>query len=221
MSSARERIALALVLCVPVPALALSGLTIPLPSVVERIAAALVPFDGGVVLEDESALATGRIVHVASVGRAAPAKSPRTTAARKSQVARGVKAGPTVTTQPAHRAASRPPAAKATTGATLEEHVTTAVTPTRPEPASLPAPAPAPAPTTERPKEPTRTTTTPKEPDASLEPVEDVVDELPIVEPVVDAVTEVVSVLEKPPEEEPKRKDLLDPVRDLADRLGS
>jgi hypothetical protein len=39
-----ERVALALVVCVPVPAFALSGLALPLPGVVERVAAALVPW---------------------------------------------------------------------------------------------------------------------------------------------------------------------------------
>ena len=42
MNGRLERIVLLLVVCVPVPAFALSGLTIPLPSVVERAAAALV-----------------------------------------------------------------------------------------------------------------------------------------------------------------------------------
>jgi hypothetical protein len=53
---------LALVVCVPVPALALSGLNVPLPSVVERVAAALVPFATAPTLEDGAELASGRIV---------------------------------------------------------------------------------------------------------------------------------------------------------------
>jgi hypothetical protein len=57
-----ERVMLALVVCVPVPALAFSGLSIPLPSVVERIAAALVPFAGAETIEDGTTLASGRIV---------------------------------------------------------------------------------------------------------------------------------------------------------------
>lgn len=44
MSHRLERIVLVLVVCVPVPAFALSGLTLPLPGIVERAAAALVPW---------------------------------------------------------------------------------------------------------------------------------------------------------------------------------
>ena len=64
-----ERVMLALVVCVPVPALALSGLNVPLPSVVERIAAALVPFAGVATLNDETTLAaSGQIVHTSARG---------------------------------------------------------------------------------------------------------------------------------------------------------
>ncbi len=68
---------LALVVCVPVPALALSGLSIPLPSVVERIAATLVPFESEPALEDGTVLVTGRIVSVGGEP-AALAAVPRT-----------------------------------------------------------------------------------------------------------------------------------------------
>jgi hypothetical protein len=59
----QERLLLVLVVCVPVPALALSGLNVPLPSVVERVAAALVPFAGAAALNDGATLASGAIVH--------------------------------------------------------------------------------------------------------------------------------------------------------------
>jgi hypothetical protein len=65
-----ERVMLVLVVCVPVPALALSGLNIPLPSVVERVAAALVPFARAATLDEGTTLAAGKIVrapgHVAT-----------------------------------------------------------------------------------------------------------------------------------------------------------
>jgi hypothetical protein len=69
---------LALVVCVPVPALALSGLNVPLPSVVERVAAALVPFATAATIEDGTTLASGRIVQApgqdARVGRSSATK---------------------------------------------------------------------------------------------------------------------------------------------------
>jgi hypothetical protein len=73
-----ERVMLALVVCVPVPALALSGLNVPLPSVVERVAAALVPFATAATIEDGTTLASGRIVQApgqdARVGRSSATK---------------------------------------------------------------------------------------------------------------------------------------------------
>jgi hypothetical protein len=53
-----ERTLLVLVVCVPVPALALSGLAIPLPGVVERIGAALVPWANAAVLDTQSLAAS-------------------------------------------------------------------------------------------------------------------------------------------------------------------
>ncbi len=56
---------LVFVVCVPVPALALSGLAIPLPGVVERIGAALVPWANAATLDDASLAASttrGKIV---------------------------------------------------------------------------------------------------------------------------------------------------------------
>jgi hypothetical protein len=49
-----ERILLVLVVCVPVPTLALSGLAIPLPGVVERIGAALVPWADAATLDSHT-----------------------------------------------------------------------------------------------------------------------------------------------------------------------
>jgi len=49
--SRRDAVTLALVVCLPIPALAVSGLSVPLPQIVQRVAASLVPFLAG----DESA----------------------------------------------------------------------------------------------------------------------------------------------------------------------
>lgn len=74
LSQRLERIALLLVVCVPVPALALSGLNVPLPSIVERAAAALVPWANVATLDADALAATrGSIVHAAGQGSEANA----------------------------------------------------------------------------------------------------------------------------------------------------
>ena len=62
-----ERILLGIVVCVPVPVFALSGLNLPLPGVVERVAAALVPWADAATLDDHvvaSALTPRSVVAV-------------------------------------------------------------------------------------------------------------------------------------------------------------
>ena len=59
MSRRWERIGVVLGVCLPIPLSAASGLTIPLPAVVERIAASLVPFADAATLESNQALAPG------------------------------------------------------------------------------------------------------------------------------------------------------------------
>ena len=68
LSQRLERIVLLLVVCVPVPAVALSGLNVPLPSIVERAAAALVPW-ANVATLDAHALAAGRGAIVLAAGQ--------------------------------------------------------------------------------------------------------------------------------------------------------
>ena len=58
MSHRLERIVLVLVVCVPVPAFALSGLTVPLPGIVERAAAALVPWADAPTLDTHALAAS-------------------------------------------------------------------------------------------------------------------------------------------------------------------
>lgn len=54
-----ERTAILLGMCLPVPLLAVTGLSIPLPGTVERIAAALVPWTHSASLAENDALPTG------------------------------------------------------------------------------------------------------------------------------------------------------------------
>lgn len=67
LSHRLERLVLVFVVCVPVPAFALSGLNVPLPGVVERVAAALVPWANAGTLDKHALAASttrGAIVDV-------------------------------------------------------------------------------------------------------------------------------------------------------------
>ena len=54
-----ERVLVVLAVCLPVPILAATGLSIPLPATVERLAAALVPWAGAARLEADESLIVG------------------------------------------------------------------------------------------------------------------------------------------------------------------
>ena len=54
-----ERVLIALAVCLPVPVLAATGLSIPLPATVERLAAALVPWADAASLESDESLTVG------------------------------------------------------------------------------------------------------------------------------------------------------------------
>ena len=78
-----ETLAIAVGICLPIPVLAATGLSMPLPNVVERIAAALVPWAEPVALESAELKGTnGTIVPTAAeatpVETAAPAAAPAT-----------------------------------------------------------------------------------------------------------------------------------------------
>jgi len=205
---------LALVVCVPVPALALSGLNVPLPSVVERVAAALVPFATAATIEDGTTLASGRIVQApgqdARVGRssapkpvatvrvvrrvAAPTPQSSSRARTKAGTLLPVSSGPSPTFGEDSTAAT--PASPAPSPATTED--------TTPAPTESPAPAPS-ANVDEKPKpKPKPRPTDPRTPVApnvehdpgrvadvdspvepDVKPVDDVVDADPGVKPVV------------------------------------
>lgn len=54
-----ERALIALAVCLPVPVLAATGLSVPLPATVERLAAALVPWADAAKLETDESLTVG------------------------------------------------------------------------------------------------------------------------------------------------------------------
>lgn len=210
---------LALVVCVPVPALALSGLNVPLPSVVERLAAALVPFATAATIEDRTTLAFGRIVQAsgqdARVGRSPSATKSVTTI-------RVVRRKATPTPQSSSRARTKAgtllPVASGPSSTFGED--STAVTPASPAPSPAPredtparAETPAPAPSANvdekpqpRPTDPRPPVTPDIKPDPT--PVDDVVPSVDLdvklpepldpVEDVVDAVVPGVTPLLPP-----------------------
>jgi hypothetical protein len=149
MSRFWERVMLALVVCVPVPALALSGLSVPLPSVVERVAAALVPFASTPTIEEDATLASGKIVRLWDgkpwAARTASATKPATiriVVRRKPAPAPAPKPAPTRTKSVSLAPVSAPPAS--TVGEDTAVAAAPAAAPAAQEPAPAPAPAPAP-----------------------------------------------------------------------------
>ena len=210
---------LALVVCVPVPALALSGLNVPLPSVVERVAAALVPFATAPTIEDGTTLASGRIVQ-APDQETRVARSSGTTPATTVRVARHVR-----TTNPPAAAAEvvrtkAVPVVPAPAGpsSTFGEDTTAAAPASPAADSSTPAPAPTPPPEEEeeeKPKSPNRPTEpAPATPDVGPEPAEtaDVPPDFdvkpkphkPVDEPVDEVVPDVKPKPDRPAPEPPK-----------------
>jgi hypothetical protein len=104
-----EHIALVLGICLPVPLLALTGLSIPLPSSVERLAASLVPWAESSTLDASGAArgAGGSIIRTADEGGSQEQGSGRsldaraaTTAARGSKPAAAKPGAPGARTRP-------------------------------------------------------------------------------------------------------------------------
>jgi hypothetical protein len=124
-----ETLAIAAVICLPVPLLAATGLSVPLPNVVERIAAALVPWadpvaldaaeldgtSGSIVPTAAEAVATGVSPQVVGTV-AAPESSGQAPAARGTKPvaltpgSRPVATGGGTTGAPSPSAPSAPPA---------------------------------------------------------------------------------------------------------------
>jgi hypothetical protein len=120
-----EHVALGLGICLPVPLLAVTGLSIPLPSTVERIAASLVPWAESSAL-DESGAALGaggsiiRSPEEGGVSGSAKKAESRAVGARASiGTARGSKPTAARPGAPAERTGTRP-------GVTPEDHSATA-----------------------------------------------------------------------------------------------
>ena len=83
-----QRILAVLGVCLPIPLLAATGLSIPLPAPVERIAAALVPWADAATLAANEALAPGArgsIVLLAGEGLAGRAQRPDATASARDE----------------------------------------------------------------------------------------------------------------------------------------
>ena len=205
-----ERVMLVLVVCVPVPALALSGLSVPLPSVVERVAAALVPFGDATVLDGGSTLAAGRIVLTADtkaveapVGTQAGGDGGARDRAGERRCSSHSRRGDSRRRYGEHGASNldgrRWRDARGAHGragpAPAEPEPATPEEPAAPEepadrdpapapaptPAPTPAPRPAPSPGDNRKK---LDRTPEKEPTKDIEPVPDVVDTTPVPDPV-------------------------------------
>jgi hypothetical protein len=180
-----ETLVVAAGICLPVPLLAVTGLSVPLPNVVERIAAALVPWaEAGFEADDVATARKGTIVPsrtdlvaAAPTGSTAPVEAaeggaPQKTARKASllPLMPGARPASTPTRQPI-ATDSRPAATPSPTGSAEPERAADApaTRPTAAEPAptapgaQAPAPRPAsdPAPAQEAPAPtPTPTTTT-------------------------------------------------------------
>jgi hypothetical protein len=158
-----ETLVLAAGICLPVPLLAATGLSVPLPNVVERIAAALVPWAAPVAPDAATPAWKGTSVRshsdLAAVAPTAPAaRSAGSVAPQQATrepsllpLAPGAGAASTPTRGPI-RTGSTPAATPSPTGAAEPEQTaeapTSAPTPAEPAP-STPAQAPAPRATSE------------------------------------------------------------------------
>ncbi len=213
MNRFRERVMLALVICVPVPALALSGLSIPLPSVVERIAAALVPFAGAATTEDGATLASGRIVQAPGQKAVRRSSHPTTIRVVRMKTTAAAAARPNVVRV---RATSVP----ASTGPSSTFGEDTTVAAAAPASPAGEAGTPAPGLPTLAPI-PTRDETTTKLPTLPTEPSPAAPDVLPdvdlndeLLEPVEEIVSEILPGLELPvlgpPARERRNENLLE-----------
>lgn len=200
-----QRALAALAVCLPVPICAASGLSLPLPATVERIAAALVPWADAVQMNANEALragAKGSIVERAhDPGREAsllPAVTPGRTSVKVGASVLIPRAGMFVVPTPRgtiELGDLNPSHSNAAGGARPQ-------TTSKPEPAraSPDSPAAVPAPTLE-PAPPAATkspepTPTRSEPDP-IAPVTNVVEEVVAPEPVAPIVEETTSVVEE------------------------
>jgi hypothetical protein len=231
-----QRALAALAVCLPVPICAASGLSLPLPATVERIAAALVPWADAVQMSANEALAagaTGSIVERAGEPGREVSFLPAATPGRSSVKARAsvLIPRPGMFVPPSPRGTmelgdSWPALASAAVPAPHSNPSKSNAAGDRPQPTSAPEPAPAssespaaaPAPTpapappaTTKSPEPAPAPTS-SEPDL-IAPVTNIVEPVvePIVAPVVPIVEETTSVV----------KETVAPVTGLLPGLGN
>jgi hypothetical protein len=228
ISGRLERIVLVLVVCVPVPAFALSGLAIPLPSVVERAAAALVPWADATTLDTHELAASvtrGSIVAAADEAAAASFAAPETRdprnvrPARRPVLTRTAVTGadrPTITPHVDAAVPETPRAPAAPTDPHADETFDTpAPAPADPAPSAdtgggsapdLPnvTPVPAPAPLPDR--EPTDRADTKPADDTSITPATPPAEADPDTKPVEETPAETGPEPEKKPEKEKEKE---------------
>jgi hypothetical protein len=185
--------------CLPVPVCAVSGLSLPLPATVERIAASLVPWADGVAMSANEALGTGARGSIVADLDERPEDTRARLAVVKIVGTRAKGKGASVIELPGAVAPSSPgttptvPGAPVPTvpdqGAGPAEPGDGGPTPSTPATPDSPAPTPTPTPTT--PAEPTQPPVkSDPEPVAAVKPVVDEV--LAPVAPVVEETTKTV-----------------------------
>jgi hypothetical protein len=199
-----QRALAALAVCLPVPICAASGLSLPLPATVERIAAALVPWADAVQMSANEALragAKGSIVERAEGhGRRAtllPAVTPGRTSVKARASVLLPRPGMFVAPTPLgtmELGASNLSKSNAAGGDRPQPTSPPELAPASPESPAAAAPAPTPAATS--PPEPAPPAPTPSEPDP-IAPVTNIVEPVvePVVAPVVPIVEETTSVV--------------------------
>lgn len=202
-----QRALAALAVCLPVPICAASGLSLPLPATVERIAAALVPWADAVQMSANEALAagaTGSIVERAGEPAREVSFLPAATPGRTSVKARAnvLIPRPGMFVAPAPRGTMelgdwKPSQSNAAGGDRPQPTSAAEPAPVSPE-SPAPDPAPAPTPVATSPSEPAPAPTS-SEPDP-IAPVTSIVEPVvePIVAPIVEETTSVVEETVEP-----------------------
>jgi hypothetical protein len=163
MPAAIQRILLFLGICLPVPLLAATGLSLPLPATVERLAAGLVPFAEAATLEgaDESAQRQRALIvqtpaekrAAARVRGAVTARTPAARAARRAapphRPTGGRRSSPSAKPKPGPAKTSPEPTNDEPTGSPAEAESPQPQPEPEPQPEPQPQPTPEPKPSPE------------------------------------------------------------------------
>jgi hypothetical protein len=236
-----RRLFAALGVCLPVPICAASGLSLPLPATVERIAAALVPFTDAVAMSANEALRAGASGSIVTEAKERwGARTPALTAELATRSANGKSRVRVVVPRPAitsksTRSDAAPVAFTPSTefGSRLGARDASARPPAaqqlgaggQPQPAGRAEPEPGLSPVTEKPAPEPAATTTPTQPEPAVPPrrnepepvapVKEVVSEVTApVAPVVETTTTTVNETLAPV------KETVAPVTELLPGLG-